>query len=186
MRTLTPSEKRTVRFAAVGISIYLVLFGGARVWKYFEVRRSDYQKLVQEANHLKQQVQPYQEKADVVKKLMESFRMDPAKLSKSSIVAEASAAIQKAATSGGMQFGPIRETSARSSNKELASMQLEGSGPVPAVMAFLHNVTTLGYPLVVDSVQITSDPTKPGAVKVSLTIVIMDFEQWKKAEAPRA
>ena len=65
-------------------------------------------------------------------------------------------------------------------------MQLEGTGPVAAIMGFLHSVTTLGYPIVLDSVQITSDPTKPGAIKVSLTIVILDFEQWKKEEAPRA
>lgn len=186
MRTLTQSEKRTVRFAVIGIAIYLVLFGGFRTWKYLDGKRSEYRKLVQEADALKLQVQPYKEKAEVVQTLMESFRMDPAKLSKSSIVGEASAAIQKAATSGGMQFGPIRESSARASNKELASMQLEGSGPVPAIMGFLHNVTTLGYPIVVDAVQFSADPSKPGSIKVSLTIVILDFEQWKKEEAPRA
>lgn len=186
MRTLTNSEKRTVRFAIIGISIYLVFFCGLRSWKYLETKRTDYRKLVEEANALKQRLQPYKEKAEVVQTLMETFHMDPARLSKSSIVGEASAAIQKAATSGGMQFGPIRESSARSSNKELASMQLEGSGPVPAIMAFLHSVTTLGYPIVLDSVQITADPTKPGAIKVSLTIVILDFEQWKKEEAPHA
>lgn len=186
MRPLAQSEKRTVRFALIGISIYLVLFGGFQAWKYLEGKRSEYRKLVQEANALKQRVQPYKEKAEVVQTLMETFHMDPARLSKSSIVGEASAAIQKAATSGGMQFGPIRESSARSSNKELASMQLEGSGPVPAIMGFLHSVTTLGYPIVLDSVQFTADPTKPGAIKVSLTIVILDFEQWKNEEAPRA
>lgn len=186
MRPLAQSEKRTVRFALIAISIYLVLFGGFQTWKYLEGKRSEYRKLVQEANALKQRVQPYKEKAEVVQTLMGTFHMDPAKLSKSSIVGEASAAIQKAATSGGMQFGPIRESSARSSNKELASMQLEGSGPVPAIMGFLHSVTTLGYPIVLDSVQFTADPMKPGAIKVSLTIVILDFEQWKNEEAPRA
>ncbi|MEO6035844.1 MAG: hypothetical protein ABIQ35_11360 [Verrucomicrobiota bacterium] len=65
-------------------------------------------------------------------------------------------------------------------------MQLEGSGSVPAIMGFLHSVTTLGYPIVLDAVQISSDPTKPGAIKVSLTIVILDFEQWKKVEVPHA
>lgn len=186
MRTPSNKEKRTIRFAIIGISIYLALFGGLKSWKYFEAKRSEYLELVREANDLKQKVQPYKDKAEIVQTLMEHFRMDPAKLSKASIVGEASAAIQKAATGGGMQFGPIRETSARSSKKELASMQLEGSGPVPAVMAFLHSVTTLGYPLVIDSVQFSAEPSKPGAIKVSLTIVILDFEQWKKEEAPNA
>ncbi len=185
MRALAPNEKRTLRRAAIAIAIYLVLFGGYQCWKYLNAKRVDYRKLVQEANTIKREVQPYQEKASVVKTLMESFRLDPARLSKSSIVADASAAIQKAATSGGVQLGPIRETSARSSNKELANMQIEGSGPVPSLMAFLHNIQSLGYPLVIDSIQIHGDPSKPGAVKVSLTILILDFDQWKK-ETPNA
>ncbi|MBA4150282.1 MAG: hypothetical protein H0X66_19400 [Verrucomicrobia bacterium] len=186
MAKLTPREKRTVRFAIIGISIYLVLFCGLRGWRYLESKRSAYQQLVQEAKTLQQEVQPYGDKVEVVKTLMEAFQMDPLKLSRASIVAEASSAIQKAAASGGMQFGPIRETSSRAASKELSSMQMEGSGPVAAIMGFLHTVTTLGYPLVVDAVQISGDPTKPGSIKVSLTIVILDFEQWKKQEVPNA
>jgi hypothetical protein len=41
---------------------------------------------------------------------------------------------------------------------------------------------TLGYPLILDSVQINPDATKPGMVKLNLTIVILDFEQWKNEE----
>ena len=96
---------------------------------------------------------------------------------------EASAAIQNAAKSGGIQLGPMRESPARTSAKELTSMQLEGNGSVSAVMTLLHRLETVGYPLIIDSLQITPD-TKPGKVKVNLTIVILDYEQWK--EAPRA
>jgi hypothetical protein len=103
-----------------------------------------------------------------------------------SLVAEASAAIQKAASSGGIQLGPIRESPARTSSKELASMQLEGTGPIPAAMGLLHRLQSLGYPLIVDSVQITPDATKPGMVKLNLTIIILDFEQWKTEELPNA
>jgi hypothetical protein len=97
-------------------------------------------------------------------------------------VAEASAAIQQSALTGQVQLGPIRESPPRPSAKELASMQLEGIGPVPAVMKFLHRLETLGYPLILDSVQINPDATKPGMVKLNLTIVILDFEQWKNEE----
>jgi len=100
-------------------------------------------------------------------------------------VADASAAIQKAAQSGKVQLGPIRETPGRSSAKELASIQLEGVGPVPAIMGFLHQLGSLGYPLVVDAVQLTPE-NKPGSLKMNLTIVILDFEQWKKDEVPNA
>jgi hypothetical protein len=185
MRTLTDQEKRTVRFAAIGIGIYLVIFGGFRVWKLLDVRRSEYRQMIAEANNLKQELQLYQDKTLVISKLMESSRMDPAKLSRTSLVAGASAAIQKAALTGAIQLGPIRESVAHSTaSSEVASMQLEGNGPLPSVMAFLHNLESVGYPLILDSVQITIDPSRPGMVKLNLSIVILDFEQWKNDKAP--
>ena len=54
MRPLTYREKRTVRFAGIGIAIYLALFGGLQVWKFFEKRRSDYRQLAAEARQLRQ------------------------------------------------------------------------------------------------------------------------------------
>jgi hypothetical protein len=186
MRTLTDHEKRTIRFAAVGLSIYLVLFGGLRCWKFLEIRRADYQRLVKEAGGLRLEVQRYEDKVLLVKKLMEGLRVDPAKLSRESLVGAASDAIQKAAATGGLKLGPIRESPARPSTKELASMQLEGAGPVPAVTTFLLRLETLGYPMIVDSLQLSPEPTRPGMLKLNLTIIILDFEQWKKEQAPNA
>jgi hypothetical protein len=186
MYTLTEREKRTVRIAVAGISIYLVLFLGLRGWKHFETRRSEYQKLVRNAQNLKRELQPYENKTLLLDKLKGTFHLDPSKLSKATLVGEASAAIQKAAATGGVQLGPIRESSARPSAKELASMQLEGVGPIPAVMTLLHRLETLGYPLIIDSVQLNGDPTKPGMIKVNLSIIILDFEQWKSEEMRNA
>jgi len=186
MRTLTDHERRTVRIGATALAIYLVLFLGLRVWKQLETRRSDYQKLVKDAQSLREEFRPYESRTLLVEKLRETFRMVPLKLATATLVAEASAAIQKAAVSGGVQLGPIRESAARPSAKELASMQLEGIGPVPALLTFLHRLETLGYPLILDSVQISSDPTKPGMIKLNLTIIILDFEQWKSEETRNA
>jgi len=185
MRTLNESEKRTVRYAGIGIAIYLAIFGGYKTWKFFEKRRADYRQLVTQAQNLKAEVKRYEAKIVVVTNLMEKFHMDPAKLTKATVVAEASAAIQKAAVSGGIQLGPVRESPARPSSKELASVQFEGSGPVQAAMGLLHRIETCGYPVIIDSAQFTADPTKPGQIKLNLTIVILDFEQWK-SEASRA
>src|SRR5437773_38195 len=91
------------------------------------------------------------------------------------------------------------ESPARPSAKELASIQLEISGQVQAVITLLHRLDTLGYPLIIDSVQINSgagrqsgpaggrtgpmEPTgAPGMVKISLTIVILDYDPWKNEE----
>ncbi|MEI6390130.1 MAG: hypothetical protein WCT12_03405 [Verrucomicrobiota bacterium] len=185
MRTLTHREKRTLRFGAVAVGIYLLSFGGLQVWKFFGQRRSDYRQLVRQAEDLKREVRLYEDRILLVKKLMEGFHMDPARLSRVSVVADASAAIQKAAMGGGVQLGPVRESPGRPSSKELASMQLEGTGPVPAVMGLLSRLESVGFPLIIDSVQLTPDP-RPGQLKINLTILILDFEQWKKEEPPHA
>src|SRR6266516_1710777 len=108
MRTLTDREKRTVRWGAVVLSIYVVLFLALRIGKALESRRSSYQQLVIEAQRLRRELQPYENRALLTQKLRDAFHLDPRNLSRASVVAEASAAIQKAATSGGIQLGPIR------------------------------------------------------------------------------
>jgi hypothetical protein len=186
MPALTDRDKRTLRLAAAGVTIYLFLFFGWRGWQALESKRDDYRQLVMSAERLKQELQPYEVKTLRLEKLKGTYHLDPDKLSKATLVAEASAAIQRAATSGGVQLGPVRESPARPSAKELASMQIEVMGPVPAMMSLLHKLQTLGFPLIVESVQISADPNKPGAAKLNLTIVILDYEQWKKEETRHA
>ncbi|MCX6928282.1 MAG: hypothetical protein NT154_34500 [Verrucomicrobia bacterium] len=185
MRTLTHSEKRTIRLGAAVIAICFLYFGGQRGWKYFGNQRAEYQKLVRQAEALKQEIRLYEDRSLAAKKMMETFRMDPAKLSHATVVADASAAIQKAAMGGGVQLGPVRETPARPSSRELASMQLEGIGSVSAVSGLLNRLESVGYPLIIESVQLTTD-MRPGIVKVSLTILILDFDQWKQEGVPNA
>ena len=110
---------------------------------------------------------------------MNQFQLDPARLTRATVVGEASAQLQKAAASSGIQVGPIRESPAKTAAKELATLQFEGSGPVAAVLGLFQRLQTLGYPLIVDSVQITPDPLRPSQVKLILTLVILDFDQWK-------
>jgi hypothetical protein len=186
MRTITDREKRTIRLAAMGIGAYLVLFGGVKVWKFLEKKRADYRTLVAEAQTLKLRIEPYKNRAEALKKLMDAFQIDPAALTRATAVGEASAAIQKAAASSGIQVGPVRESPARGANKELASVQFEGIGAIPALMGLLKQLESLGYPLLIDSVQITPEKSKPGQMKMNLTVVILDFEQWKREEKPHA
>jgi hypothetical protein len=186
MPALTEREKRTVRLAAIAIAIYLVLFFGVRAWKQLETKRSQYQQLQVEAQRLKRDLMPYENRILLTQKLKENFRMNPQKFSRASLAADASAAIQKEAGSLKVLLGQVRESAARPSARELASMQLEGIGPIPAVMTLLHRLQTLGFPLVVDSLQITPEAAKPGVVKLNLTIIILDFESWKNAGVPNA
>jgi hypothetical protein len=185
MRTLSDREKRIVRLGVIFAALYLVCFFGYTAWKKLESKRSEYRKLLVDAQNLKRELQPYENRVLLAQKLKENFRMDPQKLLRSTVVADASAAIQKAATSGGIKLGPVRESPARASARELASMQLEGAGPVAGVLGLLSRLESLGYPLIIDSVQITPE-NKPGSVKMSLTIVILDFDQWKNEKVPNA
>ena len=186
MRVLSKSEKRTIRLAVLVLGAYFVFFCGQQVWKFASQRRVEYSKLVLDAAKLRTELRPYKDRALVLKKLMEASHLDPAHLSKASVVGEASAAILKSATTNGVQLGPIRESASRQSGKELASMQLDCSGPVPAVLAFLHRFETIGFPIIVDSVQLSPEPTKPGTLKLHLGLVILNFEQWKAEEVPNA
>ena len=181
MRALTPQEKRTLRIAGIVVGIYLVCFGGWKVWGWLEKKRADYQQVLRDAKTLKQTLQPFEARIEHLKALMENFHVDPAKLSKKTLLAEASAAIQKAAMGSGLQVGPVREPPARSSSTEL-TLQFEATGPVQPIMGLVGRLETIGYPLIIDTLQITPESSRPGQVKLSLTIVILDFEQWKEAK----
>lgn len=180
-RPLTDREKRFVRYASIGIAIYLVLFGGFKTWGFFEGKRVEYRDLAQEAQDLKKKTEPYKDKVRVVNKMMDDFHLDPAKLKRQSVVSEANAAIQNAARSGGLALSSVRETPTRGSGMSLATIQLDSSGQIPAALSFLASLNTIGYPLIVDSVQFTSE-NRPGQIKMSLTIIILDFDQQKEAK----
>lgn len=185
MRPLTPQEKRTIRVGTIAIGFYLLVFCGFQMWKSLEKRRVEYQQIVADAYNLRLQIQSYQDKALVVKRMMEDFHLDPAKLQTETIVGQASSAIQSAASSSGIQVGAIRETASRPTTDAIASMQFEGSGPIPAVTGLLNRMKTLGFPVIIESVQLTPD-NRPGNLKVNLTITILDFQNWKNPEASHA
>ena len=185
MRTLTPSEKRTVRLGALALAAYLVLFCAVQGWRFLARKHAQYQQLLSEAQSLKRKVELYQTRAKHIQKLMDGFHLDPARLARAAVLGQASAAIQRAAQSGGVQVGPIRESPGRPSSKELGSIQLEAMGPAPALLKFVQQTDSLGYPLIIDSLQFSSEPMRPGPMKVNLTILILDFDQWKQ-EAPHA
>ena len=183
MRTLTRKEKRTIRFGAAALGLYLAILCAVQGWKFLAQKHLEYRQLLAEAQGVRRKVELYQAKAKHIQKLMEDFRMDPVKLTRASVMGQASAVLQSAAMSGGVQIGPVRESPGRPSSKELGSIQLEASGPAPALLKFVQQTHSLGYPLIIDSMQIAPEPTRPGQIKANLTIVILDFDQWKQ-EAP--
>ena len=182
---LTEKDKRTIRFASIGLAIYLVLFFGLRGWKRLEQERREFQDLVRKVE--REQLEARRQENDLLQfeKLSAAYHLDPRTLPKETLVAEASAAIQKAAQQGGFQITAMRETAGRSVGRELSTLQLDGAGQVQGALNMLHTLQTLGYPVVIDSVQFTQEEKKPGALKVNMVLVILNFEHWQK-ENPNA
>jgi hypothetical protein len=181
---MTERDKKTIRFGGVIVVIYLACFFGFKAVKKGKSRREDYAALVKRAQSLQDEVRAQENKALLFEKLTEATKLDPRKIKKQTLVADASAAIQTAAQQSGMQLGPLRETPGRGSGRELSTFQVEGTGPVPAALGLLHKVKTLGFPLIIDSVQFSPAQNRPGQLKVNLTVIILNYDQFK--EGPNA
>jgi hypothetical protein len=186
MPALNERDKRTIRLASIGIAIYLVLFLGWSGWKKLEGKRADYQRLLTKVRKEEQDTRTYETKVLFFQKYRDAYRLDPDHLPTETLVAEASAAIQNAARQDGISLGPVRESSGRSSARELATIQFDGTGPLPAALGLIHKLQTLGYPVVIDSLQITPDAGKPGTLKLNVTLLILNYEFWKNGEVPNA
>ena len=102
------------------------------MWKKGASGQDDYHALVKKAERLQEEVRTLENKSLLFDKLSELYGFDPRKIKKDTLVADASAAIQSAAQQGGIQLGPFRESPARSSGRDLTTIQVEGSGAVPA------------------------------------------------------
>ena len=127
---MTERDQKTIRWASIGDRVYLAAFGGFKLWKSGGAGRDDYQTLVKKAEQLQAEVREQENKALLFEKLSDEYKFDPRKIKKETLVADASAAIQSAAQQGGIQLGPFRESPARSSGRDLTTIQVEGSGQV--------------------------------------------------------
>jgi len=74
----------------------------------------------------------------------------------------------------------------RGTERELGSIQLEAAGQVTSLTTFLHRLGTLGFPVILDTVQFSSDPMRPGMIKISIALILLDYEQWDAREVPNA
>lgn len=181
MPSLTERDKRTIRLASIAVAAYLVLFFGIKLVRNLESSRTSYQQLVLDARVLQQELETYKTKAEVVKKLRGDAGVNLTELPSDRLMGETATAIQKAAQSSGVKMGPIRENAGRRAAGEIGSMQLEASGPVQGVFGFLDQLDSLGYPVIIDSVQFGSE-RRPGQLKVDIDMVIIDFTRWSEQE----
>ena len=182
MRTLTPREKRTVQIAAILLGVYLALFYGTGIWRSLESARVEYRGLQASTESLNLKILRAQKKAKRFARLGQTWGIHGDRLEGSTIVTEAREAIERAAKECGVGLGASKETPGRSSSRALRVFQIEGVGKTEAVMGFLHKLRTLGYPLVIDRLNIDTKKMKPGQVRLALSVAILNFKAWKAAE----
>ena len=186
MKPLTEREQRTVRLGGIGLAVYLLLFFGFKAAHGLGALRVDYDRQLRTAHNLKSEVRTYETRVARLKRLMERLHLDPGTLTPQTVVSKTTAALQTAAMGGGLQLGPIRESLVRGTEQEMGSIQFDATGQPQAVTKFLAGLNQLGVPIVVESVQLTSEPRGPGMIKMHLNLIILDFEQWKRRNPTHA
>ncbi len=175
-------DKQTIRVAGIAIGIYLALFFAVKGWKTVERHQTEYRQLLSRVQLEEKEIRTYENRILLFEKYRDAFRLDPSLLPVESLVAEASSAIQTAAGDDGIILGPMRESSARNSGREIATIQFDGSGPVAGVLGLIQKLQVIGFPIIIDSLQLTPDAAKPGIVKMDASIIILNFEFWRNGE----
>jgi hypothetical protein len=187
MRTLSEREKRTIRIGAVLVAGYLAIFYGSKGVRILEEKLAAYRSRVQEADDLKVAVLRETNKGVALRKLRESLRVRPEELREETVVGDASAAIGKAAQAAGIQLGPTKETRASAARAmEIASIGIEGQGSISSAIGFIHGLREIGFPIMMDSVQLKASPGGVGQVAISMNIVVLNYAAWQPPEKSRA
>jgi hypothetical protein len=175
MRALTQREKRTVKLGAIALAAYLVLLYGLKGVRALEDWRGEYDRVRVACEAAELEMLREQVKAQRLAKLKEVYRFDPTKLRADTLVGEVRAAIQQSAQAIGVQLGPSKESPGRSDGKEIAVLQIEGTGLTPAAVRFIQSLGTLGYPLAIDWVTWKTGGLQPGQVRISLGVAVLSY-----------
>ncbi len=183
---ISEKDKRTIRWASIGIIIYLLVFYGGLGIKKLKTRSADYQELSKKAAQLKVDLQNYETEMIRLQKLKRSFNFNPSSEFEETLVSEVSAAIQESAKRNRIKLKFINESGARPSSAIRASMRMEGEGAMTSVIRFLDGMGRLGFPLFVESVQIEGGGRRPGQLQFNLEALILDYNAFKASEDDNA
>lgn len=173
---MNDKEKKLIKFTAIGLTIYLLAFYGKDYLGAFEKKLDDFKKKEKTIVNHRTKLVPYSSRVLMLEKLRKKLNIDVRRLSSNELVGQTSQAIQQSAKQSGIKIGPLRESSGRSTS----SLRFEANGKYDGMVKFLRSIGTSGYPIMIESMQVNLDPSKKGNVKISLSIGIIDFANWKK------
>ncbi len=182
MQTLNDKEKRTIRYGAIALSIYLLAFYGKGCLGGLETQRDHYATLTQEVREWDAYQETLETKRLLLEKMRGRFALDLASVSSSTLVADTSAAIQSTLQASGFQIGPVRESPGRATSHEAAFLRFETTGPAKAALLLIHRLERVGFPILIDSLQMKQDPKKPGMMELTFQVVVLDYSRWKQED----
>lgn len=172
---MTQSEKKLVQITAIGLGLYLVFFFGAGSLKKYENQLAEHHKKQRTIRDLNLKLKPYGNRVLLLEKLRKEMNLEVRFLDIPDFGALASEAIQRCARSHSVNIGPFRESTAATGT----SIRFEASGQGASIHKFIKGVTTSGYPVLIESLQVQTMDGKPGQLKLSINLLVLNFKSWK-------
>ncbi len=186
LESLSEKDRKTLRYGAVIIVVYLSLFYGRSILAAFESSRVAYFEQLEQAEDLEEIFRSYENKVLKIEKYRDQYHLNVRALSNTNLVGNAGRALQELVKQSKFKIGQVRETLASGGSANAATFQVEGSGPLKSLMPLLHRLQSTGYPMIIDTISIRTDEKKRGNVQWSATIVVLDYRKWKAKGGNRA
>ena len=186
LASLSEKDRKTIRYGAAFIGVYLCLFYGGTLLSALEGSRTEYFQQLEEAQRLGELFRTYETKVLKIEKLRHQFRLNVHALSSTNLVGNAGRTIQDLVKQSEFKMGQIRETLGGTGNGLAATFQLEAEGPLKSFMPLLDRLQSTGYPLIIESLTVLTDKRQRGKVQWSATITVLDYNEWKSKGGNRA
>lgn len=179
LASMSEKDKRTLRYGAMFIVLYLSVFYGRSLLGVFEGNRQTYFQKLDEAEELGVLFRSYETRGMKLEKLRDKLQLDVHRLDSTNLVGNVGRSIQALVKQSGYKMGQVREVAGGGSKGAAATLQIEGTGPLKSFMPLMQRIRTTGYPLILDSLSIRTDKRKAGQLQWSADLIILDYKKWK-------
>lgn len=176
---MTDHDKKVIRFACIGLIAYLAIFYGRGAFSGLEAKRAAYMNARNEAKEFHKKLKPYETQLLLLEKLRKDRQINLEELNSDTLVADASTAIQIAANQCGVALGPLQETPSRGDASTLTMFRLSGEGPIDGVVNLIYTLRRIGFPLIIDSLNLDGGEFGGDTQKFDLELRIIDYNNWQ-------
>jgi hypothetical protein len=182
VRKLTARERRLIRFSALGLGLYLIAYLGFAAFRGLEELRAEHGALRRYVQSSDERLARALVEQQRLARLRRQCPLALERLDQKTVVGDARVALEQAAKSCGVSLATVRETPGRLRALEHTVFQVSGGGKDQNVVRFVDRMHRLGYPFVLDNVQVKAAKA-PGQVTFSFSAALLDFARWSGEEA---